>query len=362
MGYPTVTKTWLMSFNNRYVWNSSTSTNVAQMGAFMFSLAGVGGFLPSTAGYTVKGSCNGTTGAMDGVNRITSPSAWATRTSFPGAAMSWIVLTDGSGVDWLFAYESGSDSTVRLSHSTGGNYAAAATPTNQPTATDECFNAASGNWLIVSALTTRADQVWHLWASSDKKLFRIVTCSETGVASDSTQFGAYIAGETFTSSLISPATFTLNTGGGTVAAAKSYYLATDGATGHLYQFTSFFNSPYAAVTNGDLVRVNPAGTDGNSLATIGGETPGGSAQSANGAWSVDYPALQGRQGYTIFPATIGAANVGFDGKLGNKIDHWYVLSSTNAPTFLTMLGSMQFWAIFPGCVLVGDGATALVQA
>jgi len=359
LGLPTVVQTWTMSFNNRYVWNTSTSTNVAEMGAFAFSLFGVGGFLTSTMGYTVKGSCDGTTGAMDGTNRITAATKWATRNNGSAGAQCWIVLADGAGINWCFSYNSASDGTLRLAHSTGGNYVAAGTPSNQPTATDECFDSASSDWVITATLGSRFDQVWHLWGSSDKKMFRICTCSFTGVQADGTSFNSYIAGEKFTSALASPATFTLTTGGGTVGAVKTYYTATNGSTGHLYTWNANFNTAYSVTLGGDICRVNNGSADGNAKTSAGCEYPGGSPNNTNGAWNIDYPALQGRNGYTIFPVEMGSITASFDGKLGNRIDQWCLLTSTNSPAFGTMLGNAQFWVVHPIAVLVGDGSTVM---
>ncbi len=365
MGLPTVTKTWTTSFNNRYTWLTS-STNLLEMGAFAYSLFGTGGFLTSTMGYTVKGSSNGTTAAMDGVNRITSTTSWGTRANSSISPICWIVLTDGAGVNWCFSYNSSSDGTLRLAHSTGGNYALASTSTWQPTATDECFDSATNDWLITGSIGTRGDQVWHLWASSDKKMFRIVTTSFTNIAVTGFGYGAYIAGETFTSALQSPATTTLATGGGTVAAVKSYYQGANGSGGRTFTFTSNLNVGYTVLNAADLSRVNNGSGDGNAQVTIGGEIPGAGrgclAGGGGGTWSADKPALQGNTGYTWFPATMGGRTASFDGMLGSKIDNWYVLAGGNSgPPFLTMFGQAKFWAIYPGCVLVGDGSTLLTD-
>lgn len=359
MGLPTVTQTWTMSFNNRYIWSTATSTNVAEMGAFAFSLFGVGGFLTSTMGYTVKGSSNGVTGAMDGTNRITSASTWATRANSSSSAICWIVLTDGAGINWCFSYNSSSDGTLRLAHSPGGNYVAASTATFQPTATDECFDSATSDWLTTGASGTRFDQLWHFWSTSDKKMFRIVTCSQTNAAVETSNFGNYICGEKFTSALVSPATFTLATGGGTVGAIKGYYQGCNGSTARSFFLSSYFNVAYGASSAGDICRVNNGSADGNAKVTIGGEIPGSSQTLLNsGPWNAVYPALQGRTGYTIFPAVMAGVVASFDGKLGARLDHWYLLNNTN-PAFGTMLGNMQFWCIYPGLVITGDGATVM---
>ena len=358
MPLPTVTKTWTMSFNNRSVYVSVIRT----MGDLMVSLKN---FLKTTMGYTLKGSCDGTTGAMDGVDRITNATKWATRANASNAPISWVVFTDGSGVDWCFAFNSSSDASVRLSHSTGGNYAVAGTPTNQPTATDECFVDASGSWINNNTTTRPWDTVWHLWSSSDKKLWRLVTATASAVSIIGQTFCAYIAGETFTPKVTSPASFTLATGGGTSPTTKSYYQGSDGNGGRTFTMTSNMNANYQATTTMDQVRVKVGGVDQNALATHGGEMPGGGVGASHGNagfFASNTPALQGGKGVLMFPSTIGSLNVSADGKLGNLIDHWFVIpTSTSLPNFLDSYGGLQFWAIVPGVVLVGDGVTQLTN-
>ena len=342
MGLPPVSQTWTYSLNNSYAYVSV----IGATGALMFLAAGSGGFLPSTMGYTVKGSSNGTTGAMDGTNRITSASTWGTRANSSASPVSWIVLTDGAGVDWCFAFNSASDDIVRLSHSPGGNYVAAATPTNQPTATDECFDAASGTWVNA---TTSANRVFQLFGSSDKKMFRFATYRSSALAS-------WIKGEKFTSALVSPATLSLAVGGGTVGAVKSYYNATT--------FTTAVTVVYSATAVGDLCRVHANGADGNAQATLGGEVPGGAVGNLSGTFggfSAEAPALQGGSGELLFQAQMGSKTAGADGKLGTVFDQWYALTNSNTvPVLGDTFGSLQFFAVSTGggIIVPWDGATS----
>jgi hypothetical protein len=308
------------------------------MGALMFSWVGVGGFLTTTMGYTVKGSCDGTTGAMDGVNRITAANKWATRATIAGASQSWIVLTDGAGIDWLFTYQSTLDDVSRLSHSQSGVYVAAGTPAQQPTATDECFDTVSGSWINV---TTSADRIWHFWGSSDKKMFRMAIYRAGVLAS-------FIKGEKFTSAIVSPATFTLATGGGTLAAIKSFY---NGASVSQTNLVA-----YSAATAGDLCRLHTV-VDANCKATNGGELLGGMAGLST-TMSVERPLLQGGIGILLFPTQLGSNQSNTDGKLGSLFDQWYSISnSTTVPAVGDVFGTLQFYTVTPGIILPLDGAT-----
>jgi len=340
MSLPTVTQTWTYSFNNRYVFPSG-GTLTTTMGALMFSLVGVGGFLPSTMGYTVKGSSNGTTAGMDNTNRITSASAWGTNANSSSSPISWIVLTDGAGVDWLFAYDSASADIVRLSHSQGGNYVAASTPTNLPTATDECFDAASGTWI---GATASADRVWHMWGSSDKKMFRFATCRQGVMTS-------LIVGEKFTSAIVAPATFSLAIGSGTVAAIKGYM---DPSTINTWM------GAYSATADGALCRVHAGGLDSNCKTIYGGESFNGWATYFN----AERPALQGGLGDLIFPVQYYSSVANTDGKLGSAVDLWYVLTNLGSvPALTDVFGSLQFVSLAGGGPLLPiDGSTILVAA
>ncbi len=341
MGLPPVSQTWTYSLNNLHTFDTTIGTT----GALMFALAGSGGFLPSTMGYTVKGSSNGTTAAMDGTNRILSASNWATRSTVAAGAMSWIVLTDGAGIDWCFSFFSASDDIVRLAHSPGGNYVAAATATQQPTATDECFDVASGTW-VGTDLTHR--RIYDFWASSDKKIFRFATFFNTTLAS-------FIKGEKFTTALVSPATHTLANGGGTQGAIKSYYNGNNSNT--------TVNNTYQATLCSDLCRVHAAGQDINSQATIGGVMPGGGTgyeSGSIGSFNVDTPALQGGNGELLFPSQLGANTISADGKLGTVFDQWYTIGVNNAtPSLGDTYGTLQFFVVSMGggIIVPLDGVT-----
>ena len=338
MGLPTVTQTWTISPNNRYVF----STVIGATGSLIFSLTQ---FLLNTMGYTCKGSSNGTTAAMDGVNRITSSSTWATRNNGSAGAQSWIVVTDGNGIDWCFSYNSASDDIVRLAHSQGGNYVAAGTTTNQPTAVDEAFDVGSGSWVNATA---SADRVWHLWATTDKKMFRFSVYRQSVCIS-------YICGEKLNDTLVSPATFSLTTGGGTKGAIKSFFNSFISIwIGSTIDYTSSF---------GDISRVHANGIDTNSLCCRGLEVL--ARQASGGAlYQNEKPQLQGGTGELFWPINTGRAAANPDGKLGNIIDAWATpTNNASIPGPGETFGNLQFIAVGGSLIVVPwDGTTIPVIA
>lgn len=338
MGLPTVTQTWTISPNNRYVFVSV----LGAMGALMYSWTQ---FLITTMGWTCKGSCDGTTGAMDGVNRITAANKWATRNNGAAGAMSWIVLTDGAGVNWCYSFNSASDDIVRLAHSTGGNYVAAGTPAQQPTATDECFDAASGTWVNATA---SLDRVWHMWGNSDKKMARLAVIRSNALV-------AAIVTEKFTSALQSPASFSLATGGGTAGAVHGFYnLVVAGNAG-----LPCNSSGYSA-SNGLLARVHAGGADINFKGGVAGESFVACWMNNTGGnyFPAEKPALQGGVGELLFPANYGGVLSGADGKLGNPIDWWYAWTTSSAvPALGDNFGALQFLVLGHMFIWPWDGVT-----
>lgn len=169
MALPTLTKTWSFSNNNRISFVSLNDT----MARFLF---GIKNFLVATMGYTVKYTCNGTTGPSspaDNTDRWTSFSNCTTRGANSTSAQSFAVLTDGNGVDILLAYQgAGGDDVCKLAFSQGALYTPAATATNQPTATDEVAVLGAGNPSVINA-TASLDRVWSIQATTDKKMFRV---------------------------------------------------------------------------------------------------------------------------------------------------------------------------------------------
>lgn len=92
MTLPALQKSWLFSTNNRISFVSLNDT----MARLLF---GIKNFLVGTVGYTVKYSCDGTTGptsANDHTDRWLSFSSCTTRGAAAGNPQSFIVLTDSN--------------------------------------------------------------------------------------------------------------------------------------------------------------------------------------------------------------------------------------------------------------------------
>lgn len=136
---------------------------------FVSLLATMGGYITGITnqaiakGYTVAGSCNGVTGAMDGVNRCTTAAGFAVRGTVAAAAQSWIVITAANGAQTLFTYQGATDDIARISCSPSGVFVAAGTPSNQPTATDEALGPATQSLI---AATTSGDRIFNVWIDS----------------------------------------------------------------------------------------------------------------------------------------------------------------------------------------------------
>lgn len=197
MSPPTQTRTYSFSVNNR----SSYSSLITVMGDYLY---GIKNFLVARLGYTVKYTCDGTTGpssAADHTDRWTDATKARTRGANAASPQSFVVLTDGDGVDFMLTYQGATDDVARYSISQTGVFTPAGTSTNQPTATDESV-AVSGTTLIEAS--TSADRVFHLMATSDKKNWRAFIC-RAGKAT-----GVLLGLETYTSALVLPATQPIN--------------------------------------------------------------------------------------------------------------------------------------------------------
>lgn len=280
MTTPITVKTWNISPCNRIPFVSLLGT----MGAY---LLGVKNWLVSH-GYTVKGSCNGTTGAMDAVDRWVTAADVATRATIAGAAQSWIVLTDANGANTLFAYQGASDDVARISFSPLGDFVAAGTPAQQPTAVGERV-IASGLSLITN--TASGDRLWSGWVTSDSKMFRMA------IARAGVWAGRHVGVELFTSIAVSPMTLSPAVWGFVIDPAAS------------------------TVGNGTTVGVTRPIVSGSGVAAdmkFGIETFGNSST----LFTTVKPEAQGATGYPAFPLSIGSSTTGARGKFGDLIDAW----------------------------------------
>lgn len=155
MAFPIVQKYLAagMLLNQRITFTSLVNT----MGSY---ISGIGNHAISQ-GYTCSGSSNGTTGAMDGVNRCTNAAGYAVRGANATTAQSWLCLRAANGAQTLFCYQGSQDQGGRVSFSPGGLFVAAGTPTFQPTATDEMLFIATNTDLING--TASGDRIFNVW-------------------------------------------------------------------------------------------------------------------------------------------------------------------------------------------------------
>jgi hypothetical protein len=277
MPLPTVTKTWIISPNNRITFTSLNDT----MSRYLF---GIKTFLVAN-GYTVIGSSNGTTAGVDAVDRWTTFNNATTRGATAAAAQSWIVLRDGNGADMLLAYQGSVDNAARISFSPGQLFVAAGTPTFQPTAADEQV---VSNGLDLIGATASVDRIWNGWVSSDAKFCRFA------VARAGVWTGRPWGIENYTPTLVAPAATANPVWGFSLTPAA---------------FT------YGAVAAG-VTRVTVSAVPFNCSAFFGTEIFANDPSYLSGEKSV----LQGQS--LIFPLAIGSATAGARGKLGNLIDQW----------------------------------------
>lgn len=112
-------------------------------------------------GYTRVGSCNGTTGALDGVSRWSATAA--VRGATTTTAQSWDIIQAANGAQTLFTYTGGSDDICTIACSPGGLYILAGTPTFKPTATDECTGPTAQS---IIGSTASADRIIDVWIDS----------------------------------------------------------------------------------------------------------------------------------------------------------------------------------------------------
>lgn len=296
MALPAKQKTWIISPCNRITYVSLNDT----MARFLY---GVKQHLKAN-GYTVKGSSDGAAGAMDGVDRWTGP---VTGTIMRGAtvttAQSWIVLTDANGVNICFAYMGGFDYVARISMSSTGNYAAAATSaTHTPTVSDGSEAVLCTTVDLINA-TASADRLWSCWVSSDAKSFRV------GIARQNVWVGGFWGVETFVSVAYGPAvTVSPATLGWFFTAAT---LANQGLTAQ------------GANIRGGYVRTIVSSVARVCSIAFGAECFGAASAFAQSQVGQDIaPELQGGVDFPIKPVSLYSITTGSRGKIGNLPDVW----------------------------------------
>jgi hypothetical protein len=325
MSLPTLQKSWVFSLNNRITFVSLIDT----LSRLVF---GVKNYL-KTQSYTVKGSCDGTTGAMDGVDRIASQTNFQTRATIAGAAQSWIVLTDGSGVDILITYLGSADDKATVGFSPGGRYVAAGTANQKPTATDEQLPV-SGFTMV--GVTASGDRVWSCMVDSTHKMFRVLV-ARAGVFVGAA-WGVEIVQSRVTSVPFSPPVWGFSFDP-SVAANWNVNFANSIVGG----------GGYIQNTIGGLAFANNAAI----------QCSGGLEMFGNLAtfWGNIKTELQGSSGYPIFPWAIGCASAAAAnrGPVGNLFDWWLGRTTTAADG--DVYGANQFITTAGGMLWPWDGAT-----
>ncbi len=310
MTVPTPQKTWTITPNNRAVF---TTLN-AVMSNVLF---GMKQFLKAH-GYTVRGSSNGSaappanTLITDGVDRWASVTDAATRGANASAAQSWVILTDGSGVDTLIAYQGATDDTAFIAFSTGALWTTAATATFQPTATDSTTIASAQSLIGSSSIIT--DRMWFGWVDSEHKLFRFA------FASGGSWCGQPCAVEIITSEVAAPTTISGPVWGFSVPSGSTAIL-NGTAVGVARKIVA--SVPAGAASVAVMYSMEWTGLVSNTLGTVKTE-------------------LQGAVGYPILPLGIACTFTGYNGKLGVLID-WYQGRVTAGPG--DVYGNKQWIAV-----------------
>lgn len=297
---PIPKKSWLISPNNRITWVSLNSV----MSQYLF---GVKEFL-KTNGYLVKGSSNGTTGAMDNVDRWVTAANVTTRGAAAGNAQSWIVLEDANGVWILITYQGATDDIARLSYSPGQLFLAAGTPQNQPTAADEVvFHSAAS---LIG--TNTVDRVWQGWVDTRSQLCRFAMAAS----------GTFVGRPWGVERMFS----LVNTHG----AAASF-------TPPVWGFSLVLTT--ASLTTGAAVgvaRPSVGGIGTNAGVALGTEY----LVNSSTIFGAIKPELQGAIGYPIFPLSVAVNTSPARGKLGNLFDWWQ--GRTSGAIDGDIYGDLQF--------------------
>jgi hypothetical protein len=319
---PTISATWTIVPNVRFTYGA-TSTVIAVMQSYVFSIKT---FLKTTMGYTVKGSCTAGTGAMDGVDRWTSAADVTPRNNGAAGSQAWVVLTNGDGMDICLSYNSSADDIFRIATSPGGVYVAAGTPNQQPTAIDEVFDVATTTWINATA---SLDRVWHHWGTPDKKMWRSAIFRD-GV------FQSAVGVERFVSSMLAPAVM--------VGPPSYKFFVTVPGYGTNCSINAYNSS------SGGNARVHAADRDLTINLGGGAETYLLGASTTTFGSNSDKPPLQGGASSVMNPVCLATSTSGGEGKLGNRIDWWYVLTMGLAvagdmigASRLIMIGETMVW-------------------
>lgn len=319
MPAPKLAKTWNISPNLRRPF-----TTVADaMGWFLYENK----VRLLTAGWTIKFTCDGTTGPSgsgDTTDRWTSIATASTRGAAAANAQSYAVLQNSDGLQLLLAFQGASDDICRLTFSPGGLYTLAAPSTNQPTATDEVF-ISTGNSIVSSV--TNSDRVMTIWCTSDSTQWsvflaraggllaylgceKVISYCGTGV------LAVPYAGYRYTQMLLqnNPSAGGGYTPGGIINNTAS-------------NATGFLGASARVFTNSASRLVRLGSGDVNIAHIADGFTRGFNDRFF---WT-SYPALQGSRSAPCFPFFWGGEkSTNLDGIFGSPIDWWFCKTSGGA--------------------------------
>jgi hypothetical protein len=343
MGLPAKQKTWTITANNR-------STFVTVESVCKDVLFGIKQHLKTMTGVTVKGSSDGTTAAMDGVDRWTTAAAISNSVAnTTTAGGSWIVLTSSVlGAEIAISHIGGA-SFARITFSVGG-YSLAGTPTFHPTtaANDEMFMkiglsavTTTGSDFVNAAATL--DRLWSCGKATDGSAWWF-TVVRSNVLLD---FGFM---QKVTSAIVAPATFSPNTIGFDSVSSGNPLLTQ----------TLMYNFAAAGANLGPVARANNGIGGGNvSLNQCTFAIEGFS--NTNPATITDkYLFAPELQGGGFLMATIGAHSFAGTtrGKLGNVIDIWAALQTATLGDTYPNDATRQFLALggLAGITLPWDGS------
>jgi hypothetical protein len=313
---PILTKTWNISPNLRH-----SFVSLADMTGWFFYTNKTAML---AAGWTVKFTCNGTTGpsgAGDTTDRWLSEADADTRATIAGASQSYAVLQNTDGLQVLFTFQGASDDIGRISYSPGGLYTLAGNTTFQPTASDEvAFSVGS---TLVNG-TTSSDRVMTIWCSTDTKQWFLAICRQgilvcyLGVEriipyAAPAVFAVPYVGFRYTGMLIqnNPAAGTGYTPGGIINNTAHNAANFAGCAARVFTAAAF--------------RIIRCGSGAINMCSF----PDTFTRTLNDRFfNAGYPALQGSLSAPLYPFFwMGEKSANCDGVLGSPIDWWFCHTS-----------------------------------
>lgn len=276
-------------------------------------------------GFVCKGSSNGVTAAMDGVNRWTTDGAASVQGANTTSAQSWLVLTSSDGWNLCLAYVGATGDVMRISWSPSGAFAAAGTATHTPTAADELV-IFTGVSLITNSLVN--DRVLYVWIDSEAKMIR-TCCFAAGLITNGT-WGVELVNANRNTLTFTPAAWGFGF-----------------TTANMPMSSSQFFGAYSANAIGGQARIN-----GTTVSIFTGMETFNAADFVAFAGPTK-PALQRGIGPAMFPILIGTTTTNRQGPIGNLYDWWSGRNSSNQNA-----GDV----VFPGgeWIQIGSGASSIV--